>query len=69
MTITDFQLCKAIVIGEPKCNSPVNTFLAAPLANRAVWSAAANGNVIVIGTDEDFHNKNKALAAIVLEDQ
>jgi hypothetical protein len=27
----------------------------------AEWCAAANGNMVVLGTDEDFHNK-KVLA-------
>jgi uncharacterized repeat protein (TIGR01451 family) len=56
MTTAQFASYRAILIGDPSCGSlPTIT---APIANRAVWAAAVDGNVIIDGTDPVFHGKN-----------
>lgn len=50
----DFGTYRALIIGDPNC--VVGTAAFAPLeANKATWSAAVDGNIIVIGTDPTFH--------------
>jgi len=53
MTAADFTAYDAIALGDPTCQ-----FLgpeAAATANAATWSSVVDGNVVVIGTDETFH--------------
>jgi hypothetical protein len=53
----DFAAFDAIVFGDqPKCFSGPEIWNTA-VANRDVWSAAARGNVIILGTDPDYHTK------------
>ena len=56
-TTSDFAAFDAIVFGdEPACfgdPTPYNT----AVANRDMWSRAVVGNVIIIGSDPDFHYK------------
>jgi hypothetical protein len=53
MTVADFKKYKAIVFTDPRCSGlPI---VAGAMASRAVWSAAVDGNVIVLGTDEVYH--------------
>ena len=55
MTAAEFASYKAIVLGDPHCVSSGTAPIAAAEANRAVWGPVITGNVIVIGTDPDFH--------------
>ena len=55
MTTEQFRAYKAIVLADPTCvvgTAPI----AAAVANKATWGPAINGNIILIGTDEDFHD-------------
>ena len=61
LSTAQFASYKAIVFGDPNCATNTSP-LAAAEANRAVWSAAVTGNVILIGTDPAFH---RALASAV----
>jgi uncharacterized repeat protein (TIGR01451 family) len=56
MTTADFDNYRALLIGDPGCSS-VST-VAAAVANKAVWGAAVNGNVIIDGTDPVLHSKS-----------
>jgi chitodextrinase len=51
MTTAQFASYNAIVIGDPTCG----TAGTGAAANRAVWSAAVTGPVVVIGTDPIYH--------------
>ncbi len=53
MTAAQFDSYDAIVLGDPTCQllGPE----APATANAAVWSSVVDGNVIIIGTDETFH--------------
>jgi len=62
MTAADFSHYKALVLGDPHCKvgtpsgSPTTiTPISAAEANRSVWGPEVTGNVVVIGTDPDFH--------------
>lgn len=50
----DFATFKAIIIPDPDCGDLSQA--AAAQANAAVWGAAIDGPVLVIGTDEFFHS-------------
>lgn len=52
MTAAEFDAYDAIVLGDPTCAS---TPPAAAEANAATWSSVVDGNVVIIGTDETFH--------------
>ena len=54
MTTAEFASYDAIVLADPTCQVGT-TAITAAIANAAVWGAAADGNVIIIGTDEQFH--------------
>ena len=56
MTTAQFASYRAILIGDPSCGSLPT--ISAPIANRSVWAAAIDGNVIIDGTDPVFHGKN-----------
>ena len=73
MTADDFSHYKAIVLGDPHCNVGTASIAAAE-ANRSVWGPVVTGNVVVIGTDPDFHRSqggaaltNKGLAFAAAE--
>ncbi len=53
MTAADFDSYDAIVLGDPSCGSLGPE--APATANAAVWSSVVDGNVVVIGTDETYH--------------
>lgn len=53
MTASDFDAYDAIVLGDPTCTTLGPE--AAATANASVWSSVVDGNVVVIGTDETFH--------------
>ena len=67
MTQANFAAYDAIILGDPTCVGSTSPAAAAEL-NRAVWSPAVNGNVIIIGTDPVFHaiNGNNAAGAATL---
>ncbi|MBI4898766.1 MAG: hypothetical protein HY827_10435 [Actinobacteria bacterium] len=52
MSASDFDAYDAVVLGDPTCS---NTPPAAAAANAATWSSVVDGNVVVIGTDETYH--------------
>jgi uncharacterized repeat protein (TIGR01451 family) len=54
-TQAEFGTYRALILGDPDCIVGTAPITAAE-ANRATWSPAINGNVIVIGTDEVFHS-------------
>ena len=51
-TTADFATFKAIIIGDPDCGGSPPT---AAVTNAAIWGAAVDGPILVIGTDEYFH--------------
>ena len=53
MTASQFDSYDAIVLGDPTCSGLGPE--AAATANAAVWSSVVDGNVVIIGTDETFH--------------
>ena len=53
MTTANFQTYRALILGDPSCGNV--TSITGAEANRATWSAAVTGNVIVIGTDPEVH--------------
>jgi hypothetical protein len=54
MTSAQFASFDAIVFGDPSCSGSPGV-LAAAEANKATWSAAVRGNVVVIGSDPVLH--------------
>ncbi len=55
MTTADFAQYRAIVFGDPSCQDTPDPTLTVAEANRATWSAAVRGNMVVIGGDPVFH--------------
>jgi hypothetical protein len=55
MTTGDFAQYRAIVFGDPSCRETPEPTLTVAEANKATWSAAVTGNMVVIGTDPVFH--------------
>ena len=54
MTAADFAAFDAIVLADPTCvvgTSPI----AAAIANASTWGSVVDGNVIIIGADEAYH--------------
>jgi hypothetical protein len=69
MTTAQFASYRAIILGDPTCSS--ESSVAAAESNAATWSAAVNGNVIVVGTDPVYHQTygdNETGAATVTQD-
>ncbi len=54
MSTAQFSDYEAIVLGDPNCAGDTTPVLAA-IQNQAVWNAAVDGNVILIGTDAALH--------------
>ncbi len=54
MTTADFASYKAIILGDPTCQSDTSPIAPAE-ANTSTWGSAVKGNVVVIGTDPVFH--------------
>ncbi len=53
-----FDQYRAIIIGDPSCNTSTSNYLAALTAlnaTKAVWTPAATGNVILLGVDNACH--------------
>lgn len=55
LTTEDYKTYRAIVLPDPNCSRFSPSILEPVEANRAVWSPAVTGNMIVIGTDPAFH--------------
>src|SRR6267143_408503 len=55
MTTGDFAQYRAIVFGDPMCQDTPAPTLTVAEANKATWSAAVTGNMVVIGTDPITH--------------
>jgi uncharacterized repeat protein (TIGR01451 family) len=57
-TAADFATYDALILGDPTCTGGFgdSSSIAAAEANRTTWSPTIDGNVVVIGTDEVFHN-------------
>jgi cysteine-rich repeat protein len=56
MSIADFASYRAIVLGDANCDTGQGADrLSAASANTPVWGAAVTGNVILIGTDQTYH--------------
>ena len=55
LTTEDYKTYRAIVLPDPNCSRFSPSILEPVEANRAVWSPAVTGNMIVIGTDPTFH--------------
>lgn len=55
LTTADVATFKAVVLGDEFCNFGSPAVLAPVESNRAVWSAAVTGNVVIMGTDPSFH--------------
>jgi hypothetical protein len=54
MTQADFASYRAIILGDPSCQTNTTPITAAE-ANRTVWSPAITGNMIIIGVDPAVH--------------
>ena len=63
MTTAQFHDYNALILGDPTCFGPgISGSIATATANNAVWGPAVDGNVLVIGTDEVFHDSQGGLA-------
>ena len=70
-TTADFAKFSAIIFPDPFVSGNCVTstaLLSAAEANRAVWSPAVNGPVVVIGTDPVFHQFNRTQAVSLMRD-
>ncbi len=65
LTTADFASYDAIVLGDPHCVVGTGP-IAAAMANRTVWGPAVTGNIIIVGTDPEWH-KFKAGVPLVTE--
>lgn len=73
-TSAQFGAYRAVVFGDPTCQVGTSTVSAAE-SNIGVWGPEIDGNVIIIGTDEVFHQgqgglqlTNKAMAFVLADD-
>ncbi len=64
MSTAQFAAYDAIIIGDDGCNS--SSILDPLQANRATWSAAATGNVVVLGFDPGYHSNEGTTAATTM---
>ncbi len=55
MTHAQFATYQLLVFGDPTCGGSAS-ILSPAVANESTWAPVVNGNVIVIGTDPDYHN-------------
>jgi len=65
LTTEDCKTYRAIVLPDPNCSRFSPSILAPVEANRAVWSPAVTGNIIVIGTDPSFHRSIPGATALM----
>lgn len=52
----DFASYRALVLGDPTCQGPGTGSIAAAEANASTWGPQVDGNVIIMGTDEVYHD-------------
>ena len=63
MTTAQFHDYNALILGDPTCFGPgISSSIATATANNSVWGPAVDGNVLVVGTDEVFHDSQGGLA-------
>jgi hypothetical protein len=63
MTTAQFHDYNALILGDPTCFGPgTSSSIATATANNSVWGPAVDGNVLVVGTDEVFHDSQGGLA-------
>jgi hypothetical protein len=55
MTAAEFAAYDAVVLADPTCQTGTAAITAA-IGNAATWGSVVDGNVIIIGTDEQYHN-------------
>jgi cysteine-rich repeat protein len=55
-TTADFATFQAIILGDKACVGTRDGNYAAAEANRAVWSPAIKGNIVLVGTDPTYHS-------------
>ena len=55
-TGAEFATYRALILGDATCGGTNTSFVTAAINNRNVWGPTINGNVIIIGTDEVFHD-------------
>ena len=73
MSTADFASYDAVVLNDPTCEFRSDTAITAAKANAATWGAAIDGNVIITGTDEQFHSvkskpyRDRATAFVVAD--
>lgn len=61
-TTAQFASYRAIILGDPTCFGPgLSPSAATATATTNVWGPAADGNTIIIGTDEVFHQSQGGL--------
>ena len=65
LTASDFASYRAIVLGDNDCTG-IGSYAAAQ-ANISTWTSVVNGNVIVIGTDPDFHQGSRPGAVTLMQ--
>jgi hypothetical protein len=65
-TSTDFAQYKAIILGDPTCQTDTSP-IAPAIANSNIWSSAVTGNVIIIGADPSFHYNGSNGAANLIK--
>jgi len=53
-TEADFSTYRALILGDATCIS-INASVLAAESNAATWAAAASGNIIIMGSDPEFH--------------
>jgi len=54
MTTEDFAAYRAIILGDPTCRGGTSSVTPAE-QNAEIWSEAVAGNVIIVGTDPEWH--------------
>ena len=66
MTTADFAEYKAIIMPDPNCGriERINFFD----KTKDVWGPAVLGNIILIGTDPDFHSSSRPGATTLIDD-
>ena len=63
MTTAQFHAYNALIMGDPTCFGPgLSSGVVTATANNSVWGPAVDGNVLVVGTDEVFHDTQGGLA-------
>ncbi|KAF8423297.1 hypothetical protein EV426DRAFT_508879, partial [Tirmania nivea] len=67
LTTEDCKTYRAIILPDPNCSRFSPSILAPVEENRAVWSPAVTGNVVVVGTDPTFHRSIRGATVLMQE--